>query len=94
MRKKEQKKIKMMYDLLQAVTQYSVKSLKDKEVFAIGMSEIVDILVKFISTVLVSACNALKMDREKFVLYVNQVTNEIKQECIKIFNQAHNNEPR
>lgn len=94
MKKKDDPAKKLRVQLLNTIIEFSLASLKDKEDFTVGMASMIDTLVGFLSSTLVSACTTLDMDREKFILYVNQVANEIKQESQRLFNETNKNSPR
>ena len=70
---------------------YATKNMK-KLKFSEGLGEILMALSVVLSTTLISGSRTLGMDQEKFVIFVNDVTDRIKELSIK--NYGRDNEKR
>jgi hypothetical protein len=76
------------------VIEYTLAARKNDKSFKEGVIEIVEGLQQVISAVIASAAITLDMDREKFVLYLHEITKEIKQKATAQYDSQETDPPR
>lgn len=83
-----------VHNINEAILNYAKKSSEESKDFKVGSVEMVEDLKLILASVLASAGAALKMDREKFCVLVNEIGQELKAKSIELYEITTENPTR